>query len=343
MCGLIVLALSGALPAAPAPPSLGHPGRPLARVVVVQDPEATEAFQARPERILPMVQRGLTNLTGKPTPAEAWRSLLSTQDVVGLKIFSAAGPRSGTRPAVVAAVIESLLAAGLPPRHIVLWDRHRADLRRAGFFELADRYGVRIEGSVAAGYDEKVSYETPLLGQLIYGDLEFGRKPADGQVLGRKSFVSRLVTAELTKIVSIPPLLNHNHAGVTGNLYGLAMHSIDNNIRFEVDAGRLAEAVPEVLAQTGIADKLVLCIVDALVCQYQGEQTTLLHYATPLNELRFSTDPVALDVLSFQEIQKQRRSVNVHSTTNMLELFQNASLLDFGVSDPGSIQVERVQ
>src|SRR5262249_12364965 len=61
---------------------------PKARVVIVQDPEATSAFRARAERIRQMVNRGMTNLTGKPTVAAAWQSLVSTQDAVGIKVFS---------------------------------------------------------------------------------------------------------------------------------------------------------------------------------------------------------------------------------------------------------------
>ena len=93
-----------------------------------------------------MVDRAITSLTRKPTVPEAWRSLVSTQDVVGIKVFSTPGPNSGTRPAVVAAVIEGLLAAGLPPNHIIVWDRHLTDLRLAGFSALAERYGIRLAG-----------------------------------------------------------------------------------------------------------------------------------------------------------------------------------------------------
>lgn len=102
---------------------------PRASVVIVRDPAATDAFKPRLERVRPMVDRAITNLTHKPTVPEAWRSLVSTQDVVGIKVFSAPGPNSGTRPAVVAAVIEGLLAAGLPPKKIIVWDRQIADLR----------------------------------------------------------------------------------------------------------------------------------------------------------------------------------------------------------------------
>ena len=66
-------------------------------------------------------------------------------------------------------------------------------------------------GAAESGYDEKVFYDTPLLGSLVWGDLEFGKK---GEGIGRKSFVSKLVSTNMTKIVNITPLLNHNEAGV---------------------------------------------------------------------------------------------------------------------------------
>ena len=125
-----------------------------------------------------MVNRGITNLTGKTASAEAWRSLVSTQDVVGIKVFSAAGSISGTRPAVVAAVIRGLLEAGVPPDHIIIWDKHADDLRAAGFFKLAAQFGVRAAGAADAGYDEKTFYspDTAIIGHLVWGDLEFGKK-----------------------------------------------------------------------------------------------------------------------------------------------------------------------
>ena len=281
---------------------------PRSRVVIVHDAEATDAFDPRVDRIVLMVQRAITNVTTKATPSAAWSALVSTQDVIGIKVYSSPGSRSGTRVAVVAAVAEGLLSAGISSNNIIVWDKHQADLRRAGFFDLAKRYGIRVEGSADRGYDDKVFYETPLLGTLVWGDLEFGRR---GDSVGRKSFVSTLVSKEITKIINVTPLLNHNSAGVAGNLYGLSMGSVDNTIRFETDIGRLAQAVPEIYALPSLGDRVVLNIVDALICQHQGEQRSLLHYSAVLNELRFSADPVALDALSLQELDRQRKLAGI--------------------------------
>jgi hypothetical protein len=317
----------------------GHSTNAIARVVIVENANAISNFQPDTDRVQAMLNRGLTNFTGQATVAAAWRSLVSTQDVVGLKVFSAPGPNSGTRAAVVAAVVEGLLAAGLPPKHIIVWDRQMVDLRLAGFAELSERYGIRLAGSTQTGWDEKAFYDpdSPILGNLVWGDFEFGKK---GDGVGRKSFVSKLVSREMTKIINITPLLNHNEAGVSGNLYSLATGSVDNLIRFESSRDTLAKAIPEIYSLEALSDKVVLNITDALICQYEGGERGLLHYSATLNELRFSLDPVALDVLSIQELDRQRRIANAPTVKPNLRLYSIAALVQLGVDDLKRIQVE---
>ncbi len=319
--------------------ALGANETPRARVVTIYDPAATEAFRARPEVVRAMVNCGITNFTGKATVAEAWRSLVSTQDIVGLKVYSVPGPNSGTRPAVVAGVIEGLLAAGLPATNIVIWDKQESDLRLAGFYELAQKYGVRVAASLSAGYDTNNYYDKPFIGTLVWSDVEFGKT---GPGVGRKSFVSRLVCRELTKIINLTPLLNHNLAGVSGNLYSLAEASVDNMARFEADPTRLARAIPEIYNLPPLCDHVALNIVDALLCQYEGGERGLLHYSAVLNELRFAKDPVALDVLSLQELERQRGHAEAPSVRPNKDLYSNAALLELGTDDPKQIKVERI-
>jgi hypothetical protein len=312
---------------------------PRARVVVVEDPRATDAFRPRADVVSSMVRKGITNITGTASVTAAWRSLVSTQDVVGIKVYSAPGANSGTRPAVVAAVVQELIEAGLPPKNIIVWDKESVDLRLANMYDLTDRYGIRVAGSAQEGYDARTFYESELLGNLVWGDFEFG---ARGNGLGRKSFVSKLVSQQMTKIINITPLLNHNLAGVSGNLYGLATGSVDNLIRFEANSARLARAVPEIYALEALSDHVVLSITDALICQYEGEEQALLHYSTPLNQIWFSKDPVALDRLALRELDKQRRASNAPAVSQNLELYDTAALLQLGVSDLRRIQVDKV-
>jgi hypothetical protein len=315
---------------------------PPTRVVIVENPKAVTDFQPDAAIVQDMVGRGLTNFTGAATIAGAWRSLVSTQDVVGIKVCAEPGEISGTRPAVVAAVIRGLLDAGLPADHIIIWDKHADDLRASGYFRLAAQLGVRTAGAADAGYDPTNFYnpDTATLGTLVWGDFEFGKK---GEGVGRKSFVSELVSHDLTKIISVAPLLNDNDIGVYGHLYSLAMASVDNTFRFDGDPGRLAIAVPEIYALPSVGDRVVLNLTDALIGQYEGGERGLLQYSSVPGQLWFSRDPVALDTLAVRELDRERRAAKGPEFTPHLEIYTNAVLLQLGVSDPAKIEVEKIK
>ena len=152
-----------------------------ARIVLVENSHATVAFEPQAEVVGEMVKSGILRLTGQTEFKAAWRSLVSPTDVVGLKVYSGPGRNSGTRPAVVEAVVRVLLAAGLPPSNIIVWDKRLVDLRLAGFSDLTDRYQIRLAGSSDAGYDDQVFYDDPVMGSLVAGDLDFDRSGATSE------------------------------------------------------------------------------------------------------------------------------------------------------------------
>ncbi|KAB2662461.1 MAG: DUF362 domain-containing protein [Verrucomicrobia bacterium] len=333
-----LLPLSPRLHGAPAP-AVRAPSAP-AVVHVVEDSRATKAFEADEAVVRQMVEEGLRALTSKPDSGAAWRALLKTNDVVGIRVCSGPGPVSGTRPAVVAALVRSLLAAGHPPRRIVLWDKRASDLLLGGYAAVADGLGIRWAATEEIGWDDAKSYDSPVAGRLMVGDHEYGRKPSKD--VGRRSFVSKLLTQDVTKIIVVAPLLSHGHLGVNGQLANLSIGAVDNTFRFMNDVEMLATAIPEICALDDIAQRLVFCVNDALVCQFRGEENTLLHYAVPLNQLRFGFDPVALDVLALDEIRKARAAHPIEGEKEFkTDLYLNAEVQDLGVANPARIQMRR--
>ena len=210
------------------------------------------------------------------------------------------------------------------------------------FSSSARQLGVRVAGCAEAGYDPATFYQpdTAIIGNLVWGDLEFGRK---GDDVGKKSFVAKIISREITKIISVAPLLNQEYAGVCGHLYGLAMGSVDNTMRFADDPGRLAVAVPEIYALPVLGDRVALNITDALIGQYEGGSRGLLHYSVVLNQLWFSHDPVALDILAIKELDRERRTFHAPEFKPNLELYANANLLQLGMNDPAKIHVEKLR
>jgi len=313
-----------------------------ARVVVIEDRNAILDFQPDDAIVRRMVDRGVTSLAQETNAPAAWRHFISTNDLVGIKVFSGGGEISGTRPATVAAVVRGLLDIGVSRDRILIWDKHEDELRSAGFFTLGRQLGVRVVACLETGYDPTNFYlpDSPVIGNLLYGDLEFGKK---GEGIGRKSFVSKVLTRQVTKIISIAPLLNENGIGVCGQLYSVSLGSVDNTFRFDGDPDRLAIAVPEIYALPGIGDKVVLNITDALLGQYEGGAKGLLHYSEVLDQLWFSQDPVALDTLAVNELDRERRAHDAPQVKPNLALYANAALLRLGLNDTNRIQTEKVR
>ncbi|HUC86564.1 MAG TPA: hypothetical protein VL970_15315, partial [Candidatus Acidoferrales bacterium] len=320
-----------------------HETNSSARIVVVQGVHLLDAFLPDEERVEAAFNRGLTFFTSETNVSAAWRSLVTTNDTVGIKVFSTPGPVCGTRPAVVAAIVRGLLTAGLPADHIIIWDRHLAELRMAGFTELGSRLGVRVEGAQEAGYDTNAFYlpDSPIVGQLVWGDLEFGKTNQD-LVLGKKSYLSKLVSQQMTKIISVAPLMNELFAGVCGHFFSLTLGSVDNTRRFEGNPERLAVALPEIDALPLIGDRVALHVTDALLLQYEGGPQGYLQFSQVRNELWFSHDPVALDVMALKELMLQRRLLSVPPMPANFGIYTNAALLQLGVNDPARIQIDKV-
>ncbi len=320
------------LPPADAPPA------PKTRVLMAEDAKATTRFQPNPEVVQRLFDRALARFTTKPDVKSAWLSLVKPGDVIGIKVFSKPGASSGTRPSLVAAMVRGLLAAGVPGTNIIVWDKNESDLRAAGYYAMQATYGVEVESAIQAGYDETVSYTNAVLGVPIWGDLEFGRT---GEGIGRRSYVTKLVTKRITKIICVSPLLNHNVMGITGCLSSLALGAVDNSVRFTGSLDQMAVAIPEIYALPELGDRVVLNVIDALICQYEGEQQSLLHYSSPLNQVWLGTDPVALDVMGLQELTRQRELAGQEAPRSPMRLYYNASALEIGVSDPVFVKIEK--
>ncbi len=338
----LFLLLGWLLPASAEDLLAPHTTSSAARIVIAQGENLLDKFLPNDTRVAETFSRGLAQFTRTTNSADAWRSLVTTNDTVGIKVFSEPGPLTGTRPAVVRAVVQSLRAAGIPAEKIILWDKHTADLRRAGFFELGSELGISVLGAVESGYDTNVFYlpDSPVIGALVWGDVEFGKTNYGA---GKKSFVSKLVSQRLTKIISIAPLINENDASLCGHFFSLALGSVDNTRRFEGNGERLATALPEIYALPAIGDRVVLHVTDALIGQHQGGPATYLQFSTVLQQLWFSHDPVALDTLALQELIRERRRHDAPLLPNNFQIYTNATLLQLGISDPAKIQMELIR
>ncbi len=85
-------------------------------ILVVENVHATSTFTPQRGPVAEMMRAGILSITGKSTVPAAWLSLLTLQDIVGIKVCSAPGRVSGTRPEGCGSPgIPALIEAGIPP------------------------------------------------------------------------------------------------------------------------------------------------------------------------------------------------------------------------------------
>lgn len=100
----------------------------LSRVVLVRDEDAIddETLAIDPEVVQRMLAEGMEALFEEEA-TEAWKSLLSPEDVVGIKMNLM---MAATHSEVVRAILQEVERAGVEEENIIVWDRDRVGVGR---------------------------------------------------------------------------------------------------------------------------------------------------------------------------------------------------------------------
>ncbi|MCF6159019.1 MAG: DUF362 domain-containing protein [wastewater metagenome] len=276
-----------------------------------------------------MMDEGMFALTGKKTTAGAWRSFFSPQDVVGIKINPIAGKKLSTRPEVVHAIILSLLAAGVKENNIIVWDRFEGHLMFAGYQLNKGSSGVRYYGTEqTAGYNNEVYYESE------------DDDPTIREKNGVRSLFSNIATRQVTAIINVPVMKNHGIAGVTLCLKNLAFGVVNNTARFHPSPYFCDPAISEICVHPAMQSKVRLHIVDALQACFDGGPVGMKPNMMWNEErLFFGTDPVAIDRIGLEIIDKKRKEHNRMPASRQARHIITAGMKGLGVYDKNAIDI----
>jgi uncharacterized protein (DUF362 family) len=276
-----------------------------------------------------MMDEGMFNLTGKKTTAAAWRHFFTPEDVVGIKINPIGGKKLSTRPEVVNAIIIGLIAAGVKENNIIVWDRFDKHLISADYILNKGSSGVRCYGTEQTiGYDKEVYYETE------------DDDPSLRKEGGTRSFFSNIVTQQVTAVINVPVMKNHGIAGVTLCLKNIAFGVVGNTSRFHSSPYFCDPFTSEIYANPAIKDKVRLHIVDALQACFDGGPKDMKPQ-TMWNEERlfFGTDPVAIDRIGLDIIDKKRKENNCMPIFQRAKYIATAERMGLGVYDENNIEL----
>jgi hypothetical protein len=349
-------------------------------VVEVERPTAIQRFTVDPAAVRDMFSKGLKSLTGQSDAASAWKSLgVTSKDVVGIKITTIGGPLFSTHHPLVDEIIRGLIAAGVAPGHIIIWDKFEDEMISANWaLHDGGPNQAKIMSIIpGAGFDPQLFYVNEVLGKLIWGDSQFqGKRPGADELLqaardavrranpdgdggagelanptppaapdqmSNKSFYTKIVTQMCTKIVNVPVLSDSTGVGINGVLGSLALGAVDNTRRFTGGEVHGDTAIPEILDKDFMRKKVILHVMDALVAQFAGGPRFTPNYTQSIGTLYISRDPVAIDSLVLPRLEAWRVETHVVPIGELGSHVKTAASYKLGEADPKKIKLIKLQ
>lgn len=293
-----------------------------------------------------MVDRLVLAATGQTNLASAWNSLVSPSDKVGIKISAAGGELFTTHHDIVTAIVDGLVAAGHPRSSIIVWDRSLEGTKGAGY-KSSDGFQLK---SIAPrdGYDPKATLTAPLLGKLVWGDVDYisdkGKSVplSDTENTSNVSHFCKILSTDVNKVINVPVMSNSTTNGIAGCLYNMTIPNIDNWRRFAQGTPFGAESIAIIYSNTMISQKVVLNIMDGLMAQYGGGPASQPNFAVHNSTLYASKDPVALDSVALKQLESWRIKASFPPIGRLASYIQSATTVGLGNSDPSRIEVKNV-
>ena len=279
----------------------GMPGPHPGRVVSVRSDTCvdTATGRANDEAVREMMARGMRTLTGAGTTRDAWRRFFEPSDVVGIKVNCGGYPFCVSAYEIVAEVVRQLTGLGVPVSQIYVYERFQNQMDEVNYaphlpegvqIVAAERANRNVDNS---GYDPATYLEADFFGEE-----------------DTRCNMMRLVSQRLTKIINIPNMKDHGATGVTGCLKNIAYGSFSNVARtHQRGKSHTYSVVGALAAMEPLRSRTVLQIMDGLRGVWHGgpfARTT--RYVFYPRQMLFGTDPVAIDRLLLDIIEKERRA-----------------------------------
>lgn len=231
------------------------------------------------------INEALMRITKTNSSLSAWKSLFSRHEKVGVKLSCLPGKYLSSSQGIVMAVVDGLLSAGVKGENIIIWERTDRELERAGF--KITRKGINIFGT---------------------DNLSRGGYSHNVEISGSVGTCFSQIMAYVDALINIPVLKDHDIAGVSigmKNFFG-AIHNPNKFHSHNCDP-----YIADLNNHPVIRRKLRLIICDASRVQVHNGPAFFPEYSWDYGGLLVSLDPVALDYLGWQVIEKRRKKLKL--------------------------------
>jgi uncharacterized protein (DUF362 family) len=305
------------------PSPLGMPGLFPGRVIEVHDPSAIVRNRVSQPIVRQMLEHAMKELTGEKSARAAWAKFVEPNDIVGIKINPSGAPACCSSPEILREIIASVKSVGVPAGNILVYDRYSYEMDIGSYQVLLPR-GVRIIG-IQEAFAGDAGYEPN-----VYCDADFFGE------WETRSYMASIVAHEVTKIINVPTMKDHSASGVTGALKNLAYGTFNNVARTHRAPHSFTNPLIGLMCTVEpLRSKAVLHIMDGMRQVWHGGPLTQVQdFIDQAGILLVATDPVALDTIELEAIEKKRRERGAPSlwqhdansiTTESDDFYHNAS------------------
>ncbi len=237
-----------------------------------------------------MLQRAMQELTGKNDLVEAVKQFIHPQDKVCVKVNGIALQNMSTNKELVLPFVDAMIAAGVPAANITLLEAYPAWMQ-----------GTRITPkNVPAGV------------QLAnHGKNDATMDWRNISSLQRRTKFARSLT-EATALVTFGLIKDHSQHGYTGALKTTTHGTVLNPQDFHELHGSPQIAV--LASQDIVRSRFRLAVIDGFkLMAHGGPLWKQPQYVVPHESVYVSTDPVAVDAIGWDLVEKARAGFGLKS------------------------------
>lgn len=246
-----------------------------------------------------MMGKGITSLTGKNDPKDAWKSLFHEDEKIGIKINGFGSDMLIGNYQICRAIVDVLKETEVKENNIIIWDQFQKNLRPSGFRINMSLKGVRVFGT----------------------DRGEGKKALDSSSSHREYDsgygavrISKILTEEVDSLINLCLLKDHNIAGVTLSLKNISHGVISHPNKFHKNS--CDPFIAGINSIPIIGDKIKLHICNSILGLFDGGPRPKKRHLWRNNGILLSKDPVALDTICMNIIEEKRIERNLPSLFN---------------------------
>jgi hypothetical protein len=267
---------------------------------------------------------------------------------VGLKIYTDSGPGVATPKALVRAVIDALERRGFESQNIFLVGLNQLRLRMTGYLPSLVKGETDFKGHpvyvLESGryYDPVWFYDSPLPQRFdpIFAETQTRDVPnTSTKDEDRKSFLATPLFLDTDFWINLPAYSDHPILGVNGALVNATLWNASNTARFFRSPASAPAAVAEMSAIPELRATWAFTIVSLERYQFIGGPyfNSLYTVSEPL--IWLSTDPVMLDSLMLERMNKWRQRTGFQPVSDEIQTLQFAEQLGVGSTKTDEVKI----